>query len=80
MTAGGMYDEMWNSATIFASLVWGTIGVAYFVYGKKQASWPAMAGGVLMVATAYFAASVWVMSAISVATIVTVYLLLKRGY
>lgn len=80
MTAGGMYDEMWNSATIFASLIWGTIGVAYFVYGKKQSSWPAMVVGVLMVATAYFAASVWVMSAISVATMVTVYLLLKRGY
>lgn len=71
---------MLNSGTVFASLVWGAVGLAYFVYGKKQGSWPAMAGGVLMIGTSYFVGSVWLMSAIGLGAIATVYVLLKRGY
>ena len=29
-------------ASFFASLIWGSIGMGYFIYGKKQQSWEAM--------------------------------------
>ena len=39
---------------LFASLIWGSIGVGYFVYGKKQQSFVPMIGGIVMVAVSYF--------------------------
>jgi hypothetical protein len=27
---------MFSASSLFASLVWGSIGVGYFIYGKKQ--------------------------------------------
>jgi len=71
---------MFNSNFLFASLVWGSVGLGYFIYGKKQASWIPMVAGVLMVALSYFASSAWVMSLASLGLMATVYLLLKRGY
>jgi hypothetical protein len=65
---------------LFASLIWGSIGVGYFIYGKKQQSLPAMIGGILMIAAAYFVSSALGMSLICVLVIVAVYMLLKRGY
>lgn len=71
---------MLNANFLFASLVWGSVGLGYFIYGKKQGSWPPMLGGGLMMAASYFVSSVWVMSLISLGLIVVVYLLLKQGY
>jgi hypothetical protein len=65
---------------LFASLVWGSVGVGYFIYGKKQSSLVPMVGGVLMIAASYFAGSAWLMSLICAGLIAAVYLLLKRGY
>jgi len=65
---------------LFASLVWGSVGVGYFIYGKKQSSLVPMVGGVLMIAASYFAGSAWLMSLICAGLISAVYLLLKRGY
>jgi hypothetical protein len=71
---------MFNTSSLFASLVWGSIGVGYFVYGKKQQSFGAMAGGVLMIVVSYLIGSVLMMSLICLAIAVAVYLLLKRGF
>ena len=30
---------MFNAHFLFASLIWGSIGLGYFIYGKKQGSW-----------------------------------------
>ena len=65
---------------LFASLIWGSIGFGYFIYGKKQQSLPAMVGGILMMAVSYFVSSALGMSLISVLVIVAVYLLSKQGY
>jgi hypothetical protein len=65
---------------LFASLVWGSVGVGYFIYGKKQSSLVPMVGGVLMIAASYFVGSAWLMSLICAGLISAVYLLLKRGY
>jgi len=65
---------------LFASLVWGSVGIGYFIYGKKQSSFVPMIGGVLMIAASYLSGSALVMSLICIGLIVAVYVLLKRGY
>jgi hypothetical protein len=71
---------MFTARFLFASLVWGSIGVGYFIYGKKQQSLPPMVGGILMIGVSYLISSALLMSLICVAVIVVVYWLLKRGY
>ena len=72
--------SMFNANFLFASLIWGSVGFGYFIYGKKQGSWVPMVGGVLMMAASYLVSSALLMSLVSVVLIVMVYLLLKRGY
>lgn len=71
---------MFSANFLFASLIWGSIGFGYFIYGKKQASWLPMVGGVLMMAASYFAGSAWLMSLICAALMAAVYFLQKQGY
>ena len=71
-----MLDVNW----LFASLVWGSVGMGYFIYGKKQQSIVPLIGGVIMVAISYFADSALTMSAYCVGLMAIVYLLLRRGY
>ena len=71
---------MFTANFLFASLVWGSIGLGYFIYGKKQQSISAMAGGILMMVLSYFAGSALAMSLASLAIIAGVYFLCKRGY
>jgi hypothetical protein len=65
---------------LFASLIWGSIGVGYFIYGKKQQSIVPLIAGVLMITTSYFASSAWVMTAICLGLMTAAYVLLKNGY
>ena len=71
---------MFSTSFLFASLVWGSVGVGYFIYGKRQGSWAPMVAGVLMVAVSYFVASAALMSLICLATMAAVYFLLRQGY
>ncbi len=43
-----------NTANIFASILFGSIGLAAFIYGKKQASFKAMMIGVSLMVYPYF--------------------------
>jgi hypothetical protein len=72
--------NMFNTNFLFASLIWGSIGVGYFIYGKRQGSWLPMVGGLSMIIVSYFVGSAWLMSLICIGLIVAIYLLLKRGY
>ena len=72
--------NLFNPSFLFASLIWGSIGVGYFIYGKKQQSLPAMVGGILMIVVSYFVGSALGMSLICILLMVAVYLLLKQGY
>lgn len=65
---------------LFASLVWGSIGVGYCVYGRRQRSWVPTVGGLLMVVVSYAIGSALLMSLISLGLIAAVYFLLRRGY
>ena len=71
---------MFNTHFLFASLIWGSVGVGYFIYGKRQSSWVPMVGGVLMIAASYFTGSAVVMSLVCIGLMVAIYVLLKRGF
>jgi len=64
---------------LFASLIWGSIGVGYCIFGKRQQSWVPLAGGLLMVAASYLIGSAVVMSLICTLLMALVYVLLKHG-
>ena len=71
---------MFSASFLFASLVWGSVGVGYFIYGKKQQPLSPMVGGILMVVVSYFVGSALLMSLVCMLVIVAVYGLMKRGY
>ena len=71
---------MFNTNFLFASLIWGSVGVGYFIYGKKQRSGPPMIGGILMIVVSYFVGSWLPMSLTSIAIIAIIHVLLKRDY
>ena len=54
--------------------------MGYFIYGKKQQSFSAMTGGILMMALAYFIGSALAMSVVSLIIIASVFVLVKKGY
>ena len=65
---------------LFASLIWGSIGVGYFIYGKKQQAILPMLGGVVMILVSYFVVSAFFMSLTSIGLMIGIYLLMKQGY
>jgi hypothetical protein len=69
-------DEYW----LLASLIWGSIGVGYCIYGKRQQALVPFIAGVLMIVASYFSPSVLVMSLICLGLIGLAYVLLKQGY
>jgi len=72
--------NFFNANFLFASLIWGSIGLGYFIYGKKQTSLVPMVGGLLMMAVSYLASSALSMSLICAGIMAVSYVLLKRGY
>ena len=71
---------MFNTGFLLASLVWGSVGMGYFIYGKRQRSFPPMGGEILMIAMAYLIASALWMSLVCLGIVGAVYFLIKRGY
>ena len=69
-----------NPSHLFASLLWGSIGVGYCIYGRRQKSVVPLVGGVSMIAVSYLADSVLVMLLVCIGLMAAVYALLKRGY
>ena len=54
--------------------------MGYFIYGKKQQSFSALIGGILMIAVSCFIGSALGMSLICLLLIAAVYVLAKQGY
>jgi hypothetical protein len=69
-----------NAHFLFASLIWGSIGFGYFIYGKKQSSWVPLVGGLLMMVASYLIGSALVMSLACLGIMGAVYALLKLGW
>jgi hypothetical protein len=51
-----------SSSSLFASLIWGSIGLGFAIYGKKQRAMAPLLGGILLMALSYFIGSALVMS------------------
>ena len=69
-----------NASFLFASLIWGGIGMGFFVYGKKQRASLPLYGGVLMMGLSYIISSALYMSAACIGLIVFMYLFHRNGY
>jgi hypothetical protein len=62
-------QTMFNSSTLFASLIWGSIGLGFAIYGKKERSVVPLVGGILLMGISYVIASALVMSLVGAALI-----------
>ncbi len=71
---------MFDVNFLYASLLWGTVGAGFCLYGKKQAATVPLAGGLVMVALSYFVPSALLMSLLGVALIGGMVWLMRRGY
>lgn len=67
-----------SAGTLFASLIWGSIGVGFTIYGKKQSAFIPMIGGLALVAISYFISSPLYMSLTAVGILVAIWILTKR--
>lgn len=52
---------------LFAGLLFGSVGLAAFVYGKKNASWRPMVVGVVLMVYPYFIEQAWLLYGLGVA-------------
>ena len=54
------------SSTLFASLIWGSIGMGFAIYGKKQRTTAPLVGGIMLMGISYFIGSALLMSVVGV--------------
>lgn len=71
---------MFSTSFLLASLLWGTIGSGYFLYGKKQGAAVPMAGGLLLIGISFFIDAALMLSLVSIGLIVAMHWLMRRGY
>jgi hypothetical protein len=70
------FDPNW----LILSLIPSGIGFVLFVYGKKQARWPQLAGGLLLMAYPYFTQSVAALLGVGVALGAAIYYAVWAGW
>jgi hypothetical protein len=66
------------SSTLFASLIWGSIGLGFAIYGKKQRATASLVGGILLMGISYLIGSALVMSAVGVVLVAGIVWLGRR--
>ncbi len=71
---------MFSANSLFASLVWGSVGLGYLIYGRRQGSWIPAIGGLVMMVLSYVVRSALLLSLICVGLMAVIYVLLKPGY
>lgn len=64
-----------DTSSLVIGIVTGAIGVAYFVYGKRQARFVPLIAGMLLCVYPYFLASIPLMLAIGAALIAAPFLI-----
>jgi hypothetical protein len=58
------------SSYLFAALIWGSIGMGFAIYGKKQRALAPLLGGILLMGISYLISSALLMSLVGVALVV----------
>jgi hypothetical protein len=59
--------ELPSASNLFAGILFGAIGLAAFLYGKKALSWKPMVIGVVLMVYPYFIDTTWLLYLIGVA-------------
>lgn len=65
--------RMPSPANLFAALIFGVVGLAAFLYGKKQAKMGPLVIGLLLMIYPYFIEETWILYAIGVTLTVAIY-------
>lgn len=65
---------------LWASCLWGAVASGYCLYGWKQRALIPFFGGFVMTVMSFIGPNALVMSLVSVAAMLAVYWLMKRGY
>ena len=69
-----------NGNFLLASMIWGSIGFGYLIYGWKQKAVMPLVGGAAMTLASYFITSALYMSLACIAVMAVVYWLARQGY
>jgi len=56
-----------SPAALFGSILFGAIGLAAFIYGKKIVLWKPMVIGVVLMAYPYFISETWMLYSVGIA-------------
>jgi hypothetical protein len=67
-----------TAGSLFASVIWGAIGLGLFVYGKKQQAIVPLLGGLVLMAMTYLVSSALTMSLAGIAVLAGIYIFEKR--
>ncbi|HEY4083511.1 MAG TPA: hypothetical protein VGM81_22715 [Burkholderiaceae bacterium] len=62
-----------DTATLLWGVLFGSLGMAYFVYGKKQAAIVPLLCGIALMVFSYFVSNIWLMVLIGAALAATPY-------
>ena len=67
-----------DANSLIASLLWGSVGSGFFLYGKKQGEPVPLFGGLALVAISYFIESALIMSLVGAALVAGIFWLRRR--
>lgn len=73
-------SALFNTNFLLASLLWGSVGTGYCIYGRKRGETIPLAGGLALIGLSYFVPSALLMSLLSIALIAGMTWLLRSGY
>jgi hypothetical protein len=62
-----------DASYLLVSMLWSSIGVGYWIYGKKQRTAPPLVGGVALIAISWLISSAFWMSVAAIGIMVGVY-------
>jgi hypothetical protein len=68
-----------SSSFIIASLIWGSIGMGFAIYGKKQRETGPLLGGVLLMGISYLISSALLMSLVGTALVAGIIWYQRQG-
>ena len=68
---------MGNMSYLFAALVWGSIGLGFAIYGKRQWAMVPLLGGILLMGISYLISSALYMSLVGVMLVAGIFWLGK---
>jgi len=71
-------DSLGDSNFLIASLIWGSIGFGFALFGWRQKEYVTALGGIALMIASYFVGSALLMSVIAVLLIAGIFWLRKR--